>query len=123
MPACAALASAPAQRIHPGAAAEPTREHPSFHESSAPAAFEWDDWQPDAGDAATVWGPAAHISPAQWDQDEGQRPQGPGAGVVADMATHPDHQDGGEEEAAGAAEDAPRLVQYKSTSKGILVDR
>ncbi|BDA46215.1 probable ATP-dependent DNA helicase MPH1 at N-terminal half [Coccomyxa sp. Obi] len=108
--------------------AEITRQ-PSYSDLGAPISTSgWDDWQPDAGDEHPFWDQDEDLHPVQWEEAPEQCPESlaqPGEGPINDGDREPtlDDLDGAKETAAAAADDAPRLVQYKTTNKGVLVDR
>ncbi len=127
-PVSTAPSSAPAQQVFLGAAAQHTStEQPRSDGISAPVPFGWNDWQPDAGDEATDWDNNTGAGPAEWDEGAGRCSEGrepPEGENLGDAATDMDAERQGmdEEGAAAAADDEPRLMQFNSTNKGILVD-
>ena len=111
-----------------GQHAEPPGQ-PSYSGSGAPVSSSgWDDWQPNAGDEHQFWGQDEELDPAQWVEAPEQCPESlphPGEENFNDGDNGPLPNDlNGEEASAAVADDAaPRLVQYTTTNKGVLVDR
>lgn len=129
VPACTAASAALAQYADPPAAAgnlfagQPSCNDPELPISSSG----WDDWQLHAGNE--FWGQDEELQPAQWEEAPEECPDSltqPGEGRLNNESSepYPDDSCGAEEAAvAAAADETPRLVQYKTTNKGVLVDR